>query len=182
MDVDRAGDVVLAMATEGSIFDSMQSPTPKRGRYDIVIAKLRATDGSKMWHSRLGSAFDDFPTGIVIDPRGIGEGGERDIFVGGKTKGKSVLTGAAGGKEGTGGYDAFVVKLSGASGYPSFEKLYGTKSDDEAVSQRIFVLMVGMDRQEDRRRLTFQTTTSIPIIPAPPTTQFLSEDLCGLRF
>ena len=154
VDVDRAGDVVLAMSTEGTIFDSTGSPTPKRGRYDIVVVKLRATDGSKMWHSRLGSSSDDFATGIVIDPRGNENGGERDVFVGGRTKGKSILTGSASGDGSVGGFDAFVVKLAGASGYPSFEKIYGTKMEDEAVGFGLLWEWAerGRDRDRDSNR------------------------------
>ena len=67
------GDVVVALATEGSFGQ------PNAGGRDVVLARY-TNEGSAVWQTQVGGESNDSPLGLSVSPDGF-------IYVGGFTEG-----------------------------------------------------------------------------------------------
>jgi hypothetical protein len=119
---DGSGNVIVAGTFEGSV-DFGGGALTSAGMRDIFVAKYSAT-GAHLWSKRFGSSGDDVVYGLAVDSLG-------DVALSGKFQG-SVSFGSAT-LVSAGGDDAFVTKLSGSTGIPSWSKRFGSTSQDIAM-------------------------------------------------
>jgi beta-propeller repeat-containing protein len=123
---DAAGNVFVAGTFEGSV-DFGGGALTSAGLKDIFVLKYSAT-GQHSWSKRFGSSGDDVVNALAVDSAG-------DIVVSGKFQGSVSFGGTA--LTSAGGDDAFLIKLSGASGGHVWSKRFGSTSQDIATGVAI---------------------------------------------
>jgi hypothetical protein len=96
-------------------------PLTSAGGYDIYVAKLSGVDGAHLWSRRFGSTSHDVGYGIAADASG-------NVLVSGYIQGTVDFGG--GPLTSAGGYDIFVVKLSGANGAHLWSQRFGDTDHD----------------------------------------------------
>jgi hypothetical protein len=110
------GDGSLLMA--GSVFGSFRGAADQ-GEQDIVVARLRASDGAILWSTQLGTSAADGLTDAKVDAQG-------NIFLFGETEGTFVT-----GRPSAGQSDLFLLKLD-AGGTVVRSWQWGTGSDERS--------------------------------------------------
>lgn len=120
--VDSAGNIFVTGSFEGSVNFGGGSLT-SAGVKDIFVAKYSSA-GAHIWSKRFGGSGYDYANGIAVDSAG-------DVVVTGKFQnsisfGGSTLTSA-------GGDDAYLVKLSGATGGHVWSKRFGSTNADNGA-------------------------------------------------
>jgi hypothetical protein len=106
--IDSKDDVLLTGASAGTI-DLGGGPLTGNADWDVIVAKLKGTDGGYGWAKRFGDATGQLGTGVAVD-------GADDVVIVGGYAGMVNLGGAAPLPAGNVDGDAFVAKLKGADG------------------------------------------------------------------
>jgi hypothetical protein len=119
---DAAGNVYVVGAFTGSVAFGGGTLT-SAGVRDIFVAKYSAT-GAHVWSKRFGSSGDDLGYGVAANSAG-------DVVLSGKFQGSVNFGGSTLGS--AGGDDAFLVKLSGASGAHVWSKRFGNTGGDASM-------------------------------------------------
>lgn len=110
------GDGSLLMA--GSVFGSFRAGTD-HGEQDLFVARIRASDGTVLWSTQLGTAAADWLTDAKVDAYG-------NVFLFGETEGTFVV-----GRPSSGLNDLFLLKLS-PSGAVLRAWQWGTSADERS--------------------------------------------------
>src|SRR5205823_3522027 len=100
--VDAAGDVLVAGTTYSA--DFARANNAIHGGADVFVAKI-SSSGSLLWATYLGGTFSDYAGGIAVDRAG-------NVLVTGGTISADFVGANNSSKEGFGGLDAFVAKVS----------------------------------------------------------------------
>ncbi|MBF5045758.1 hypothetical protein FGE12_25345 [Aggregicoccus sp. 17bor-14] len=109
--VDAAGNAVVL----GNSYGTLEGQT-HLGEMDAFVVRY-AVDGTVSWVRTVGSSAYEWARGLAVDAQG-------DVFVAGQTSGQVGETARVG------GYDAFLVKLSGATGETQWARQTGSTADD----------------------------------------------------
>ncbi|MBW2454416.1 MAG: hypothetical protein JRI68_07890 [Deltaproteobacteria bacterium] len=137
---DKSGNVIVAGSAAAAV-DFGGGPLPATYKWDVVVAKLGLV-GSHNWSRRLGGLGQEWLRGLALDPDGdlllVGRFDEQIQFADGGPEALST---------GTGDYDAFLVRLSGASGEPLWGHGFGPATpqtaEDVAVGPDGEIVVVG---------------------------------------
>jgi hypothetical protein len=122
VDTDASGSVFVAGTFEGSV-DFGGGALTSAGMRDIFVTKYSAT-GAHLWSKRFGGSGDDAVMSLAADLAG-------DVVLSGKFQGSVNFGGST--LVSAGGDDAFLAKLSGASGGHVWSKRFGSTSGDVAT-------------------------------------------------
>jgi hypothetical protein len=119
--VTSGGDIVVAGTCSAGV-DFGGGVLPNKGKTDICVARLRASDLSHVWSVSFGGADDDSAATVDVDA-------QDNVLVAGSFRSPSLQLGAK--TYTNAGRDDFVVlKLAGASGNLSWSKVVGTSGID----------------------------------------------------
>lgn len=110
------GDVVVALATEGSIVQ------PNAGGRDVVLARY-SNEGSVLWQTQFGGESSDSPLGVSMSPDGF-------IYVGGFTEGSFAA-------ENAGSADVWLAKFDG-DGTEVWRRQFGGEGWDRGFDVTAF--------------------------------------------
>jgi hypothetical protein len=110
------GDVVVALATEGSIVQ------PNAGGRDVVLARY-TSEGSALWLTQFGGESSDSPLGVSMSPDGF-------IYVGGFTEGSFAA-------ENAGSADVWLAKFDG-DGTEVWRRQFGGEGWDRGFDVTAF--------------------------------------------
>jgi outer membrane protein assembly factor BamB len=113
LDVDGAGNVIVAGYTNGSLYGA------SAGNSDVYVAKLAAADGEVAWAKQFGTAGFERVTSVKADASG-------NAVVTGHTPGSLYATTA-------GGNDVYVVKFAAADGAVVWSYQAGSSSTDSST-------------------------------------------------
>lgn len=155
---DADGNVVVGGASRASnfpvsvgAFQAAYKGGANEG--DGVVIKLDAT-GARLWATFYGGTSDDLVSGVAIDAAG-------DIAITGGTVGANSTFPVVSPYQNAnaGSWDAFLAKLLGSTGVPTFSTYYGGANFDRAFG-------VGVDQQGDiliagETRGAFPTTAGV---------------------
>jgi hypothetical protein len=120
--VDTNGNVVITGSYSGDVDFGNGTLSSVGGSTDIFVAKF-SSDGSPMWSKSFGSNFpSEIGRDVVIDSNG-------DVIVIGSFNSPSIDFGG-GSLTRVGGFDIFVVKLSGTDGSHIWSKSFGGIGND----------------------------------------------------
>jgi hypothetical protein len=121
---DAEGNAIVAGGFAGAI-DFGGGALFSGGATDVYVAKLDPK-GKKLWAMSFGGTGPDEATTAVVDPQGdvlvAGSFASKGVLVGGLTLGDAI------------DFDAFVVKLDGATGEPKWTLKIGDTGNDAAAS------------------------------------------------
>jgi uncharacterized protein (AIM24 family) len=120
--VDSGGNVYVTGTFEGTA-DFGGGGLTSAGGKDVFVAKYTSA-GSFVWSKQFGGSSSDFAGGIAVDGAG-------DVAIAGRFQGSINFGG--GNLTSAGGEDAFLAKLSGASGGHVWSKRFGATSNDNAA-------------------------------------------------
>ena len=119
---DVSGNVIVAGVFEGTV-DFGGGGLTSAGMRDIFVAKYSAS-GAHLWSKRFGGTGDDVAYGLAVNSAG-------DVALSGKFQGSVSFGGST--LNSAGGDDAFLAKLTGASGAHSWSKRFGSTSGDAST-------------------------------------------------
>ncbi len=118
--IDAEDNVVAAGYFHGDA-DFGGTTLSSAGAEDIFVAKYAGTDGSLMWAKRFGGIDADQTQALTVDSAG-------DVFVSGFYQQTADF--GDGPTTSAGGFDVFLVKLSGADGSPIWSRTFGDSGTD----------------------------------------------------
>lgn len=131
--VSSTGDAVYIGAYYSGPILAMGSTILSNDNYgyannEAVVAKLSATTGAVIWAVRLHGTGDDYVRSVTVD-RSSAFGSTETIIVTGGTNSSTFVAGSFSLLNG-GSYDAFVVRMDGATGMVLNATLVGGSSND----------------------------------------------------
>jgi hypothetical protein len=121
---DPAGNVVIGGSMVGTVDFGVGAPLVSAGAQDAFAAKISADLKTTLWAERFGDSTSQNTLGLAVDGAG-------NVIVSGLFQG-SIDAGTAGALTSAGGFDAFVLKLDGATGTAKCARSAGDASDQSA--------------------------------------------------
>jgi hypothetical protein len=119
---DPSGNVFMLGTFEGTV-DFGGGPVTSAGLRDIFLVKYTSA-GQLVWARQFRGSGDDVANALAVDAAG-------DLLLAGKFQSSVSFGGAA--LSSAGGDDAFLVKLSGATGNQAWARSFGSTSQDIAT-------------------------------------------------
>lgn len=110
---DSKGDLIITGSATTAV-----GAEPLLGFSDIIVVKVRGTDGTTIWSRQLGSSDEDAARAVAVDATDA-------VYLTGST------AGAAAQNTNAGGIDVVVAKLNGETGATTWLKQFGSAGNDD---------------------------------------------------
>jgi hypothetical protein len=123
--VTRSGDIIVAVAYQGSFQMTGGTPVTALGASDIALIRI-SSSGTVLWTKSFGGAGIDRPRSVAVGPTG-------DIAMTGEFNGTATFGGGGPSYTTSGGYDSFVAKYT-ADGDLLWSRAAGSAADDRGLA------------------------------------------------